>query len=244
MERLLNKLPKNRPSSEQVLRGIREGNLDPLPPSATAHIPGRGTLVQRPRGCEASTSPILTNGRLHRASEATMSDDTSDDELGFLARRNTFSAGDNDDVAPIDGSQMKISRSNGKWRHSTSTARSRTWPKPGIPLDEKSRSGELDERGMFGLGLDIDGTPTPRLALPSPPLVSPTTPRPMPMFAYATLSALLKVWNYPWPWIHTSPYRIARKHTTDWMVRNHITIVKGIKSLLLVAKVSHFRDEP
>ncbi|KAH8115900.1 kinase-like protein [Phellopilus nigrolimitatus] len=46
LESLLNKVPKKRPSSEQILRAIREGNFDPLPMDAGSTI-GEGTIVPR-----------------------------------------------------------------------------------------------------------------------------------------------------------------------------------------------------
>ena len=43
LQKLLNRIPKTRPSSEQVLRALREGTLDPV----EATIGGEGTIVAR-----------------------------------------------------------------------------------------------------------------------------------------------------------------------------------------------------
>jgi hypothetical protein len=59
----------------------------------------------------------------------------------------------------------------------------------------------------------------------------------MPVVAYTILKVLLTVWNYPWPWTHTRPYNLVRDYVADWLLRNRIAIIRGLKSSLLVAKV-------
>ncbi|THH07039.1 hypothetical protein EW145_g3655 [Phellinidium pouzarii] len=61
LESLLNRLPKKRPSSEQVLRAIRKGNLDPLPMQAGTNT-GEGTLIPRMSSPLAFTTSPGNNG--------------------------------------------------------------------------------------------------------------------------------------------------------------------------------------
>lgn len=236
-----------RPSSEQVLRGIREGNLDPLPPSAAHLAAGHGTLVPRGRATSplASRIPVVENG--FHSTEAEVYDASSDDDGDLLtsSRNLIFRGEDDDETSSVDSSHLPIPHE--KWEHAPSSPlRESPLTSPTTRARARSKSGPdatfNGPSASHSLPRSFEEVQVPLLALPSPPLPLPATPRPMPAIAYAALTLMLRIWSYPWPWTRTATYTLVRAYVADWLARNRFAVVKGLKSGLLVAKVRVQRE--